>query len=694
MTKQYFIDQNKLTNKTKNISCDNCEYFSFFNKFKEKPMYKVFNRHSIDFRLNFFKSLSFININTKTNIKISDFFTIKKFVNLRPFSILQCDKNIGVAILAHELEDKLAYDHLADNNIYKKLDYDPTQDSFNLICNLLKMLINSKDLSKSLANKLIPKNFKCGTFRILPKLHKSKFGIRPIINCKNHLTSHISLLIQIILQPLIIKQPSYLKDTQELLQICENLSISSSEVFLYSCDFESLYTNINKDHAITLITDYVKDTLDINHITPNGFHKLITILFEFNIFKYTTSFFKQVSGVAMGCICGPDIANAYVYLLERKWLSINKHIIYKRYIDDIVLIDNKKLDCESFSNSFENLKINICHESKINFLDTTISFDTITGKINFSLYVKPTNTFSYLLTSSNHPDYIFKNIPISLFIRIRRICTSYLDYLYHALILFSQLRSRGYDKKTLLNSIFTIGKKDRKELIKYKPKIKTSMDDNIFAKISFNFNTCNLNNIYMDIFNNIKNTNSFFTDKKLFICNTMSINLSSIFIHKFKITFPKSYFTKPCLSHNCKTCHFIYDKSFFTLNNNIYLPLLCNANCNTSNIIYIIYCTMCNLFYIGETSKSLKSRFSSHKHCIKKFHPFLNFTSEIGDHFNKRGHELNKHLKLAIFKKDFKDSKQRFSTETDLIHFISNLHPPIINSRIPSLFSINSLSFT
>ena len=44
------------------------------------------------------------------------------------------------------------------------------------------------------------------------------------------------------------------------------------------------------------------------------------------------------------------------------------------------------------------------------------------------MYIKPTNTFSYLLTNSNHPEFIFNNIPKSLFIRIRRICDSLIDY--------------------------------------------------------------------------------------------------------------------------------------------------------------------------------------------------------------------------------------------------------------------------
>jgi hypothetical protein len=119
----------------------------------------------------------------------------------------------------------------------------------------------------------------------------------------------------------------------------------------------------------------------------------------------------------MGCICGPSVASLYVYILEKHWLSINHPILYGRFIDDIFMVTDVKLNEDIFSKNFLNLNLNIVHEKKINFLDLSISFNTIIRKLEFSLYVKPTNTFSYLHTESNHPHFIFKNIPKSLFIR-------------------------------------------------------------------------------------------------------------------------------------------------------------------------------------------------------------------------------------------------------------------------------------
>jgi hypothetical protein len=85
------------------------------------------------------------------------------------------------------------------------------------------------------------------------------------------------------------------------------------------------------------------------------------------------------------------------------------------------------------------LNLNIVHAKSICFLDLLISYDYITHNLKFSLNIKPTNTFSYLLKGSNHLDFIFNNIPKSLFIRIRRICSEYSDYLYFSIKLACQL---------------------------------------------------------------------------------------------------------------------------------------------------------------------------------------------------------------------------------------------------------------
>ena len=93
-------------------------------------------------------------------------------------------------------------------------------------------------------------------------------------------------------------------------------------------DFESLYTNIEINDALTTLTEFMSNKLDKKHITPKGFYNLLFLILNFNYFIFMkktnkkTLFFKQIKGVAMGTIVGPSVANIYILILESKWSNI------------------------------------------------------------------------------------------------------------------------------------------------------------------------------------------------------------------------------------------------------------------------------------------------------------------------------------------------------------------------------------
>ena len=157
----------------------------------------------------------------------------------------------------------------------------------------------------------------------------------------------------------------------------------------------------------------------------------------------------------MGSICGPSIANLFVMIYENKWLTIHRPLIYYRYIDDLfVVLDNLSL-IDSLKNAFGRLKLTFEKGEIIKFLDLEITRDNITTNLDFSMYFKPTNTFSYLQIESNHPKHIFNNLAKSLLIRAKRICSKFNNYIFFASTIFKQLISRGYNS-SLLDKIFTM----------------------------------------------------------------------------------------------------------------------------------------------------------------------------------------------------------------------------------------------
>ena len=199
-------------------------------------------------------------------------------------------------------------------------------------------------------------------------------------------------------------------------------------------------------------------------------------------------------------------------------------------------------------NNFGYLKLNICSSNIVNFLDLNISLNAITGKLNFSIYIKPTNTFSYLLTSSNHPNFIFKNIPKSLFIRLRRICSNLYDYFYFARKLLFELIQRGYDFDTLLKIIRMVANLDRNKILIYKEKDIKFSDKNILFISNYDLNGKQLHNsISNNLYKVFKDENNYFSSYSFNLVHSVQPNLSSIFIHDFKPSFSSKHFYKKCL---------------------------------------------------------------------------------------------------------------------------------------------------
>ena len=397
--------------------------------------------------------------------------------------------------------------HLDNNSTYKLLENDHLSIVINNINSELVKLKLNKCISIRVFNKLfIKKACKSGTIRILPKLHKKKFGLRPIINCINHPTSKLCEIIDIIFKKVLINCNTILKDSQEFLQICKNKKFNSEKIFLYSCDFESLYTNIEPNHAINIICDFLKDSsifidnFDFNLIS---LHKILYIIFKSGIFQFENLNYLQIKGLPMGCKCGPSVANLFLFILERKWVSLHPEVLYKRFIDDIIIISLIELNIQDLISQFLYLKLNIEKNNTVIFLDLRITFDKILKKLFFDLYIKPTNSCSYLMPISNHPSHIFENIPISLFTRIRRICSSYLDYLNHSRDLVIQLIKQGYNLDKILGICRSIGNKSRDELLPYKNK---TLVDNSKIKLFINYdnNVKFLNQIVGNSYREIK----------------------------------------------------------------------------------------------------------------------------------------------------------------------------------------------
>ena len=117
------------------------------------------------------------------------------------------------------------------------------------------------------------------------------------------------------------------------------------------------------------------------------------------------------------------------------------------------------------------------------------------------------------------------------------------------------------------------------------------------------------------------------------------------------------------------------------------LPFRSFSNCESKGIIYIIFCSKCSSFYIGESGRKVSERMYEHLNNIKKFKKdlinsiiLIDKLSEVAVHFNRSGHIIERDFRFCIFESNLINSEIRKSIETDLINIFkisSNLIPGI-----------------
>ena len=181
------------------------------------------------------------------------------------------------------------------------------------------------------------------------------------------------------------------------------------------------------------------------------------------------------------------------------------------------------------------------------------------------------------------------------------------------------------------------------------------------------------------------------TNSVQFVSYTLLLNKNYVIMdHTTKI--------KKCGSLLCRTCPFVEELNFFTSNvtGEKFIPKTNDKNyldCRSENIIYLIYCKVCNFQYIGETKNKLQKRFSNHKSSIKSG----TSCQLVHQHFQADCHGLMNCKVIPIEKIDTRPlnqqnlnqnqletaiSKLRFEREKHWISSLQTTYPFGLNSRL------------
>ena len=164
--------------------------------------------------------------------------TLNQLTKRTDIIIKPADKGSGTVVMDKQLYIDECTRQLNNTKFYEKHDKDMTNKVTKTVKDYLQYMKVNEYINKDTYSYLMPSNPTCSRFYILPKIHKNRQNPpgRPIVSANNHPTEHISEYVSDILNPLVSKLPSYIKDTTDFLRKLSTLNNLPNDSLLVTLD--------------------------------------------------------------------------------------------------------------------------------------------------------------------------------------------------------------------------------------------------------------------------------------------------------------------------------------------------------------------------------------------------------------------------------------------------------------------------
>ena len=241
---------------------------------------------------------------------------------------------------------------------------------------------------------------------------------------------------------------SYIRDMGDFLEKIGNLELNQND-WIFTMDVTNLYTNIPHDEGIQCIKDLLNFKRRNSLPSNTNLVKILELVLKCNNFTFNNDHYLQVNGTAMATRVAPTYANLFTDSIEIKLIyhRNRKPRIWFRFIDDIWgIFRGTEIELKEFVNYcnlfHDSIKFTLNTWRSLSFLDV-ITYNS-NNRIISTVYVKPTDTRSYLDYKSCHPQSNKSSIPFSQFLRIRRNCTEWTEFIWHSIKLHIYFSQCGY----------------------------------------------------------------------------------------------------------------------------------------------------------------------------------------------------------------------------------------------------------
>jgi hypothetical protein len=254
--------------------------------------------------------------------------------------------------------------------------------------------------------------------------------------------------------------------------------------------------------ALRIIGEYLRThASDFPSIDMDALIEAMTLIMKYNIFKFGDTWWRQISGTAMGTPPAPAFATLFFAIFEDAILDqfMDWLFEYLRYIDDVfglwvpdpdpAMDEFHWRDFKRMMNEESGLEWVFTERSDtIDFLDLTITISD--GAIRTTLYEKKLDLYLCIPPHSAHPPGVLTGLVLGGIHRIYNLCSDDLDIESHLKRFYHRLIMRGY-KRTDLEPHFVKGiEKHRARRQNPSPvteEVTHCLDDNLtFLHLQFN----------------------------------------------------------------------------------------------------------------------------------------------------------------------------------------------------------------
>lgn len=545
-------------------------------------------------------------------------------LNKKPVYYMKADKGNTIVIMDKEDYNQKMLDKLNNGN-FRKIRNNPLKDSSMKVVKTLKecksLDVDVKELI--VANPSVPKLVG------LPKIHKEGEQFREIISANRAPTYKIAKWLVNKFNEMNFTSRA-IKNREEFLEKTNNLRIEEDELIV-SFDVKALFPSVPINESLEYLKDWIaaQNTEEENWKNKaKEYYKLAKLCMEEDYFEFRNELYRTTSGVSMGNPLSPFIAEIFMSKLEKKMEEeCLMPRIWMRYVDDIFAIVDKE-ELENLNNCINKIHKNIEftveieEDGKLPFLDILVTRRS--GKIGFNIYRKTTSTQRFIPANSNHS---LKHKMAAFNTMIHRMLTTPMkkeDLKIEESLIIDTATKNGYSADQI------------KRLIKRK-KLKLKQEE--------------MSTLYKQ--NQILNKQgqkwtSLVYDQK----STYKIRKQ---LRKYKIHVSESsrkYQLKSRLNS-------IKDK----------------RKKHELSGIYKINCNNCEKYYIGQTKRSVTTRFKEHLREVKKARRGMkdNFNSMVAKHIYDTEHEITED-NLKVIKevkgrnrRDIYESMQIYKSRDDYL---------------------------